>query len=251
MEAFLFYSSLTLVATGCLALSLSILFHLRSRVLNNLPRNLSATVFSRTFTVFDPYPQQTKVVHSLMLALPFVAFFVTVGLTLVVWEILASGLILSVLTLVISLNLIVIEEAPEVYTNSSTFIKAIRSGTSLATGDLKALRLIKNLAAKLSKYYLGLAIFLVTSSVALPYIWIAVPWLFSQLIDLITRSSSPNQIAILPIAVILTALSLLILQLLAFKIKNRIFRHDTTWNQPETEASIMSSTNPLYEETPT
>jgi len=227
VEGYVFYSSLTLIAMGCLALSLSILFRLKFRSLNSLPRNLSATVFSRTFVVFDPYPQQTKVIHDFLLALPFVAFFVTLGLTLALWKMLASGLILSVLAIIVSLNLIVIEEAPELYMNSTLFIGAVQNGTNLANGDLKALQLIRSLAPKLSNYYLGIAIFLITSSIALPYIWTAVPWLFRQLIDLIARSSDSNQIVVLPITVILPALSLFILQLLAFKIKNRIFRHKT------------------------
>ena len=226
-ESYVFYSSITLFAFGCLALGLSILFRLKSRDLKSLPKNLSATVFNRTFTVFDPYPQHTKVIHSFLLALPFVALFVTIGLTLVMWEILASGLILSVLIIIIGLNLVVIEEAPEAYMNSATFIKAVRSDTNLATGDLKALRLIRDLAPKLSNYYFGLSMVFVMSSIALSYVWTSVPEFLMQLIRLIAQTAGLNEIAVFPATVVLLVLGVSILQLLVLKIKNRIFRFET------------------------
>jgi len=200
---------------------------LKSRDLKSLPKNLFATVFNRTFTVFDPYPQHTKVIHSFLLALPFVALFVTIGLTLVIWEILASGLILSLLIIIIGLNLIVIEEAPEVYMNSATFIKAVRSGTDLATGDLKALRLIRDLAAKLSNYYFGLSTVFVMSSIVLPYVWTSVPGFFMQLVRLVTQTAGLSEIAVFPATVVLLVVGVSILQLLVLRIKNRIFRFET------------------------
>jgi len=226
-ESYVFYSSITLFALGCIALGLSILFRLKSRDLKSLPKNLFATVFNRTFTVFDPYPQHTKVIHSFLLALPFVALFVTIGLTLVIWEILASGLILSLLIIIIGLNLIVIEEAPEVYMNSATFIKAVRSGTDLATGDLKALRLIRDLAAKLSNYYFGLSTVFVMSSIVLPYVWTSVPGFFMQLVRLVTQTAGLSEIAVFPATVVLLVVGVSILQLLVLRIKNRIFRFET------------------------
>lgn len=226
MEGYVFYSSLSLIAMGGLALGLSVLFRLKFHSLNSLPRNLSASVFSRTFVVFDPYPQQTKVIHHLLLALPFVAFFVTLGLTLALWRMLASGLILSILAIIISLNLIVVEEAPEVYMNSNTFIKAVQNSANFAYGDLKALQILEKLTPKLSNYYLGLAIFLIASSIVLPRIFTAGPWLFGWLVDLIARSGGSNEIAVAPIVIILPALSISILQLLASKVKNKIFRYE-------------------------
>jgi hypothetical protein len=193
----------------------------------SLPKNQFATVFNRTFTVFDPYPQHTKVIHSFLLALPFVALFVTLGLTLVMWEILASGLILSVLIMIIGLNLIVIEEAPEVYMNSATFIKAVRSGADLATGDLKALRLVRDLAAKLSNYYFGLSTVFVMSSIVLPYVWTSVPGFFMQLVRLVAQTAGLSEIAVFPATVVLLVVGVSILQLLVLRIKNRIFRFET------------------------
>lgn len=211
---------------SCLALGLSILFRSKSRNLNNLPKNLSATVFNRTFIVFDPYPQHAKVIHSFLLALPIVTLFFTIGLMLIIWEILASGLVLSVLTIIVGLNLIVIEEAPEVYVNSRTFIRAVRSGTDFASGDLKALQLVRNLAPKLSNYYFGLSMVFIAFSIALPYAWTSAPWLLMQLINLLAQSGGLNQNAVLPLTVVLFILGISILQILVLKIKNRIFRFE-------------------------
>jgi hypothetical protein len=143
------------------------------------------------------------------------------------WEILASGLILSVLIMIIGLNLIVIEEAPEVYMNSATFIKAVRSGADLATGDLKALRLVRDLAAKLSNYYFGLSTVFVMSSIVLPYVWTSVPGFFMQLVRLVAQTAGLSEIAVFPATVVLLVVGVSILQLLVLRIKNRIFRFET------------------------
>jgi len=212
---------------GCLALSLSAIFRLKFHSLNGLPKDLSATVFNRTFIVFNPYPEQNKVIHQFLLALPAIALFATSGLLLGMLEIFTSGFMLSFFAIIIGLNLIGIGEAREVYKNSSTFVKAIQKGTNLATGDLKALQLMKKLTPKLSSYYPGLAVFFITSSITLPYVLTSAPWLFIQSINLMTQFSGFNEIVVLPVTVILFALSLSIVQLLAFKIKNRIFKFET------------------------
>ena len=226
-ESYVFYSSVALFALGCLALGLSILFRSKSRDLNNLPKNLRATVSNRTFVVFNPYPEQTKIIHDFLLALSFVAIFGTLALTFLVWKILTSGLTLSILVIIISLNLIITPEAPEVYTNSNTFIKAIQRGTNLASGDLKALQLIRNLAPKLRNYYLGLSVYFITCSIASLYLWTSAPSFFMQLIHLIAQSSRLNEMVVLPVTLVLLILGVSIVQLLVLRIKNRIFRFET------------------------
>jgi len=130
--------------------------------------------------------------------------------------------------MIVGLNLIVVAEAPEVYMNSRTFIKAIHSGTNLASGDLRVLQLIRKLAPKLSIYYLALAIFFIISSIAVPYVSTSMPSLFMQLVIPITQYSGLNQIVLLAVVYILFALAFSLLQLLAIKIKGKIFKYETT-----------------------
>jgi hypothetical protein len=174
--------------------------------------------------VFNPYPERTRIIHSFLLGLPFIGLFAALALTLLVWEIITTGAILGVLVSIIGLNLIATAEAPEVYKGSRTFVKAIRSGTNLASGDLKALQLIRNLAPKLSKYYLGLSVFFIVFSVSSQYIWTSASWFFTQLAYPLTQSNATNQTVILPLAIVLFTVGATLLQIVSLRVKNRIFK---------------------------
>lgn len=220
-----FYSSLTLMTMGCLALALSIIFRLRFRRLGSLPRDLDASVFDRTFNVFDPYPVRIKVVHRFLTALPVIAGIGSILLGFMVWSIAASGLIISVFIIIIGLNLIMIEEAPEIYTNSNVFAKAVEKNAKFAGGDLKVLRLIKKLSLKLGRYYLGLAVLFMALSVTLQYVWNALPSLLTRIVHGIEQSSGSNGMVVVEVIAVVFALNLTLLQFVAFKIKNRMFRY--------------------------
>jgi hypothetical protein len=224
-EGSVFYSSLTLVAMGCLALVLSIIFRLRFRRLEGLPRDLNASVFDRTFNVFDPYPVRIKVAQRFLTALPLIAGIGAILLRFVVWSIAASGLIISVFIIIIGLNLIMIEEAPEIYTNSKVFAKAVEKNVKFAGGDLKVLQLIRKLSLKLARYYLGLAIFFMALSITLQYIWNALPSLLTNIVHAIEQSSGSYGMAIVEVVAVILALNLTLLQFVAFKVKNRMFSY--------------------------
>jgi hypothetical protein len=225
-EGYLVYSSLTAVFLGCLTLGLSILFRLKSRGLINLSEDPFATVFDHTFNIFDPYPLQKKLIHRFLSVLPLVVVGISFGLLFFLITVVASGLILSVLILIVGLNLVVIEEAPEVYENCKTFSKALQSGTGFGNGDLKVFRLIKNLAPKLSKYYICLSILFFGFAATLPALATSVPWLFSRLVDSIMQLSGVNGNLVIEAVGLLLALSLGFIQILAFRIKGKMFKHE-------------------------
>jgi hypothetical protein len=220
------YSSLTLLAMGCLALALSIIFRLKSRRLDNLPRELNANVFDRTFNVFDPYPVRIKIIHNFLTVLPVIAGVGSIVLAFEVWSLAMSGFLISIFIIIIGLNLIMIAEAPEIYTNSNVFVKAVEKNAKFAEGDLKVLQLVKKLASKLAYYYLGLAVLFTTFSATLQYIWNALPSLLTQIVQAIETAGGSNGILIVEVIAATCILSLGLLQIVAVKIKNRMFSYE-------------------------
>jgi uncharacterized membrane protein len=91
------------------------------------------------------------------MAIPFVGL---IGMGLAVFvlvEILLNGLLLSAVLLVISLNLLFVEGASEVYHNASVFLNNSANKVGFGEGDLRVLRIVKNALSWLSNYYCGLA----------------------------------------------------------------------------------------------
>ena len=178
-----------MLAMAGVALCLSTLFRLRVKRLRSIPRDLGATVFNQTFAVFDPYPQQKKVMHRFLGAMPFIGIAVTFAGIAIVWKMVTAGFLLSTFIMIITLNIIVIEEAPEVYINSKLFIKAVQNKSNFAEGDVKALNLVRKLASKITNYYLGISAILIVTSVALPYVWESLPSLSNWLVASVANLS--------------------------------------------------------------
>jgi small-conductance mechanosensitive channel len=210
---------------GCLALALSTLFYLRIRALKRLPGNLSANVFNKTFVVFNPYPEHNKIVHSLSFALPLIVFFLCMGFAFIVLKIFESGFMLSLFVVIISLNLIILEGALEVYQNSKTFFNAVQDGTDFGVGDIKAFQIVKNALPRVVKYYFGLSIVFIALSIVLPYVWSSVLWSFAGFASLIFQAGTSTGVANYQIAVFLFAIVLLIIQIIVSKIKSRLLSH--------------------------
>lgn len=225
MEGPIYYSSAGLFVMGCLTLALFIVFRLKFNALNNLPKNLSANVFNKTFAVFDPYSERRKIVHRLLTWLPLVAMFASVGFALLMLVIVESGLLLTFTVLLMALGLLLMEEAPEAYQFSNAFIKAVQDRASLGFGDLKLFQMTRKILPKLSNYYLCLSIFLITLSVTLQYFWIAILWSFAQYIALILQASTAAGIASYQLAILLFALTTLFIQISASKIKAKFLRY--------------------------
>jgi uncharacterized membrane protein len=185
-----------------------------------------ATVFDRTFNIFDPYPPQRKLVYRFLSVLMVVAIGVSFALLPLLMTVIASGFGLSAFIMIVGLNLVVIEEAPDVYEQSGTFCKVVQSGTQFADGDLKVLRLIRKLSPKLSKYFIGLSALFFGFAVTLPFLATSVPWLFNRLVDSIMRSSGMNGILVMEAVGAVLGVNLGLLHLFAYWVKGKMFRYE-------------------------
>lgn len=115
----------------------------------------------------------------------------------------------------------------EIYQVTKIFIKAIRSETSLGVGDITAIQLLKRALPRLSNYYLALSILFFVFAAMLGYIWSSLLWFFSQVIGLILEVSATTGFMSYQVAVFLFALIVLIIQIFAWKIKNKFLRYLT------------------------
>jgi len=224
VESYMIYSSLTLFLMGCLAIALSILFRLKFKVFKNLSDDLQPNVFDKSFVVFNPYGEQRKVFHEFLSFLPLIVGFASLGFALALMILLEAGLMLSFCVALFGLNLIVIDDGFEVYENSNTFIRAVQKEAKLGVGDLKVLQLIKEYMPKVSNYYLVLSITLMGFSIVLPYLFPSAIWLFAQFIGLILQVSRIVGAIAWVFAVFLFALTVVFVQILASKIKSRVWK---------------------------
>ena len=211
------FASLTIFAMSCLALILSIIFRSKFRALSSLPRNLSASVFNKTFVVFDPYSGQRRIIHNYLLISAFIAGSAAGLISLFLFFMVAAGFALSIFAVLTALNLMVVDDAFEVHENAKIFLNAIRNGSKLGVGDLNALSHLKILIRKLSYYYFGVAMFLLVLSMLLPYIFYPALLAFCQVIELMIQASS---IA----SVFLFSLFYVLFEFFVIKVKGRIFK---------------------------
>ena len=210
---------------SCLTLALSIFFRLKSHAMNGVPKSLSVSVFSRTFNVFDPYPEHGRIIHSFLLVLPVLVSFACLGFVLIVWKIFEYGLMLSLVILIVCLNLLLVEVAHEVNQNSETFINAFRCGVGLGVGDLKIFQIVRRALPRLSNYYLGLTVLFVVFAVTLSYIWSAVLWFFVRFVGLILEVSAVTGSVGYQVAVFLFVLTVFFVQILVLKVKGNLLNY--------------------------
>lgn len=226
-EIYLFYSSLTLFAMGCLALVLFLFFRLKYHGMNSCPKNLSANIFNKTFNVLDPYPERRKIIHSFLSAVPLIVLFVCLAFVILLWKVFEYGLLSSFFILLVCLNLMLMDVMSEIYQVTKIFIKAIRSEASLGVGDIKAIQVLKRALPRLSNYYLALSILFFVFAAMLGYIWSSLLLFFSQVIGLILEISATTGIIAYQVAVLMFALIVVLIQIFAWKIKNKFLRHLT------------------------
>jgi hypothetical protein len=222
VDSYLFYASATLVSSGSIALALAVFLRLRLNKLKSLSKNSEASVFNRSFVVFDPYEKIT-IFHRLLTLLPFVPLIIGSGAALLFMVIIESGLLLTFLVLIMALGLIVVEELPEVYAESKILIKAIQSGSSLGVGDVKLLQVTKKVLPRLSFYYIGLSAFLFALAAVLPIVWSSALWYFALSIGLFLQASQAAGPAGWFLVIALFALVLASFFFLVTMAKSRIF----------------------------
>ncbi len=224
-EAYLFYSSLTLFAMGCLTLVLFVSFHLKYHRISNLPKNLSASIFDKTFNVLNPYSEHGKIIHNFLSALPLIPVFVSVVFFVFLLKILEYGLLLSLVIIIVCLNLMLTDVASETYQNAEIFIKAVHKRADLGVGDIKAFQTLKNALPKLSNYYLALSILFLIFAATLGYIWSSLSWVLTQVAGLISEISATNGFVAYQVAVFLFVLIIVIVQIFVLKVKDKFLSY--------------------------
>jgi len=225
-ETYVFYSSLTLFAMGCSTLILSIIFRSKHHKMSHLPRNYSANIFDKTFNIFNPYPEHRRVIHNFLSALPLIVVLSSLFLIPFTLKVFESGLLLSLVLLIICLNLMLIEVASEAYQNAKIVIKAFNSKADLGAGDLKVIKTLERALPRLSKYYLALSILFLTLAVTLGYFWPSFLWFFAQLAGLILEFSASTGSPIwFQVVVFLIALVVVAIQIFVWKIKSKFLSY--------------------------
>ena len=183
-----------LLAMSAASFVLSVLFYAKLRAARRLPKDLRASIFSRTFNVFDPFPEKRRTFHSYLfftIFSPLMAFSWTFFIVFVViLRVFQAGFIAAFVLFIFCLSLMMTSEAFEVYSNTSKLLKSVRSGIRLGKGDMAVLYFAKKALIKLSKYYLVLACvfttFFFTAPLVSPMFMIA----FASFVEAITASTT-------------------------------------------------------------
>jgi len=216
-----------LLAMGAVSLALSILFYLKSRAVKKLPKDLRATVFSRTFNVFNPFPEKRRTFHSYLFFLifsPLMAFSWTFFLVfIVIMRVFQAGLIMGFVLFVVSLNLMMTSEAFEIYAAISRLLNAVRSGTSLGRGDMAVLYFTKKSLNKLSAYYLVLTGLFTASFFVAPYVSPMFLVAFANIVAAITAVAASTLFLAPIIAVFLFSIVTMAVFILARRLRALVF----------------------------
>ena len=228
MENFIYYSQLTLLILSFVALALALLFRIKLKVFKKaISGCISANEFSKSFVVFNPYPESRKTLHEFLSLLPLTVFFFGIILAFALIYLLEAELMLSFFVAIIGINLVVIEDAFEVYGNSKAFTSALKqSGAKLGVGDLKVLHLIEQIMPKISNYYLLLSFAMMGSSIAFPYFYYPTVWLFARYVGFILQASVVGGPASYVVAVFIFAIPTVLMQVLLSKVKGKIFKYE-------------------------
>ena len=222
VESYLLYASAALAAMGVVASVLAFVFRMRLRKLTAVSRNAEATVFSRTFMVFDPYEKKT-ILHRflpLFMTMPFIG---AMALGVMLLLLVSSGLLLALLVVVVSVGLMTVGESFEAHTESKLLIRAMKNGDRLGTGDIRLLEVTKMILPRLTFYYVVLAAFLFVLAAVFPFTWTDVLLYSTILFGFAIQMGSIGGPAGWMVSLGLYALIIVGLQVLVTLVKNRLF----------------------------
>jgi hypothetical protein len=222
VDSYLLYASGALAAMGVVASVLAFVFRMRLRKLTAVSRNAEATVFSRTFMVFDPFEKKT-ILHRflpLFMMMPFIGAMV-LGVMLLL--LVSSGLLLALLVVVVSVGLMTVGESFEAHTESKLLIRAMKNGDRLGTGDIRLLEVTKMILPRLTFYYVVLAAFLFVLAAVFPFAWTDVLLYSTILFGFAIQMGSIGGPAGWMVSLGLYALIIVGLQVLVTLVKNRLF----------------------------
>jgi hypothetical protein len=219
------YASVALFLMSFSSLILAVLFRSKFKKLNNLSKgSLAANIFNKTFAIFDPYSGPRKIIHNYLPLWAFMAGFASFAVSLASFLLVGMGFALTIFAVMAGLGLIVMDDAFDVYKNSKIFANAISRGSSIGVGDLKVFSTLKVYTRRLSYYYLGVAVLLASSALALPYILDQVLLAFSWLMGEIVQAGSIAGFANWQFGVLLFSILIVLFEILIMKIKSGIFK---------------------------
>ncbi len=231
MDSYLLYASVALVVMGGVALVLALVFRLRFKRLMAVSGGSTVTVYNRTFAVFDPYGQATTIFHRFLSLLPFVPLFLGFGMAVLLLVIIDSGLLLTLLVVIVGLGLILVEESVEAYADSKLLVRAIEGGSQLGVGDVRLLSLMKRLLPRLTRYYLAVAVLFFVGAVVLPFVWLQFLWYFAVVLGSLIQAASAGPLNWF-LAIGLYAAVVTVLVFLITMVKNRLFGHHNAETMP-------------------
>jgi hypothetical protein len=176
-----------LLVMSVISAGLSAAFYIKSRrVRKDIPKDLTANIFSRTFNVFNPFPEHRRIFHSYLFFIffsPLIAFVWTFILVFVVFmKVLEAGLLMELVTFLLSLGLLMVSEATEIYSTASTLLKAAKTKRRFGRGDTKILSIVKRSLSRMSTYYLLLSIAFICLFFTLPTVFPMIMLAFSHLV---------------------------------------------------------------------
>jgi hypothetical protein len=174
-----FGSSLMLYGMGCLSFVLALFFYTKLLSLRKVPENLTVSIFSKTFNVFDPFPKSRRAYGGSVISL-LLSYLAFCGVAVVMAGILEFGLLLSLLVASVCASVMMFGEAYEIFHNASIFTKAVRMNVSFGKGDFDVLSILRHLLPRLATYYGLLSAVFFVFGAALHYIMPVAVFVFGQ-----------------------------------------------------------------------
>jgi hypothetical protein len=112
-----------------------------------------------------------------------IAFLWTFTLVFLVFlKVLEAGLLLQLVTFLLSLGLLMLSEAAEFHSVADTLVKAAKAGRLFGRGDMKILSIVRRSMDRLAVYYLLLSFVFVTLFFALPTVFPMIMLIFSHFV---------------------------------------------------------------------
>lgn len=179
-----------LLVMSVISIGLSVVFYLKSRnVRKEIPRDLTANIFSRTFNVFNLFPEHRKIYHSYLFFIffsPLMAFSWTFIIVFIVFmQVLEAGLLLGLVMFLFCLGLLMVSEAAEIYSTASTLVKAAKIKRRFGQGDIEVLTIVKSSLGRLSAYYFLLSTTFICLFFTLPTVFPMIMLAFSHFVGAI------------------------------------------------------------------
>ena len=221
-----------LIAMCTLSLTMSLLMRRKLRDVCRLPRELPATVFDKTFNVFDPYSERKRILGAssmfpviiILSSLAFGGFVAT--------KMIEAGMTAGFTILIVCLSMMMFDEASEIRKNADVFVNAVRKGTELGQGDIFAFSVVKKGTAKLFRYYLAMAITLFAGAVALPYLAPFASSAFSRLLAVILRFSTSGGLTTVFLGLAIYSLIISLILMLSNRMKDRFLSFSSQEPKP-------------------